>query len=122
MAGRIAWIAFSTCSRTTDILAFGLFVAETNARPPSTIPGPVIAIFAHGFGGSNGLPLPRWLLAYLLGFAIVLAFIVLRVVAPTRRRPSASTAAEQATADHATTPSPWFIAARVIGLALFLAT
>src|SRR5690349_2772546 len=74
--------------------------------------GLVISILAHGFGGTGGLPLPRWLLAYAIGFAVVIAFVVLRIVWPTppravprsgRRRP----------------PRPVFAAMRVIGLLLF---
>ena len=69
------------------ILASGLLTPETNTRTATTC-SHVIAVYAHGFGGTNGLPLPRWLLAYFIGFAIVLAFIVLRFVRPPSARPS----------------------------------
>jgi hypothetical protein len=42
----------------------------------------VTGILAHGFGGTNGLPLPRWLLGYVLAFGIVIAFVALRIVRP----------------------------------------
>jgi len=47
-------------------------------------------ILAHGFGGTNGLPLPKWLVAYGVGFAVVIVFVVLRI---TRPRPSPVTEA-----------------------------
>jgi hypothetical protein len=47
---------------------------------------PLIPILAHGFGGTGGLPLPRWLLAYGIGFAVVITFVVLRVVMPSPQR------------------------------------
>ena len=43
-------------------------------------------ILAHGFGGTNGLPLPKWLVAYGIGFAVLIVFVVLRI---TRPRPTA---------------------------------
>jgi len=47
-------------------------------------------ILAHGFGGTNGLPLPKWLVAYGVGFAVVIVFVVLRIMRP---RPSPVTEA-----------------------------
>jgi hypothetical protein len=95
----------------------------------------VIAIYAHGFGGTSGLPIPKWLLAYAIGFAVVLAFIVLRFVRPPRRPPGPGAqtrdAARRRTADAAGSggenpPSRMVrtarTAARVVGLALLVGT
>jgi hypothetical protein len=71
----------------------------------------VIPILAHGFGGTSGLPLPRWLLAYAIGFAVVITFVVLRIVMPGPRR-LAPRARRQV-------PRPLFVVSRGIGLALF---
>ena len=79
----------------------------------------MIAIFAHGFGGTNGLPLPRSLFTYLLGFAIVLTFVVLRVVAPKPRPPREESAAAPVAS---ASPSIPFLIARAVGLALFVGT
>jgi len=90
-------------------------------------------IYAHGFGGTNGLPIPRWLLAYLLSFAIVLAFIVLRFVRPPRRPPGPGAQTRDAArtrnadqppgdeAQHRRHPTARAVA-RVVGLLLFLGT
>lgn len=75
----------------------------------------MIAVYAHGFGGTNGLPVPRWLLAYLIGFAIVLAFIVLRLVRPPRPRSAGDNARSAPVRTAQTT-------ARVVGLVLFVGT
>ena len=93
----------------------------------------MIAIYAHGFGGTNGLPIPRWLLAYLIGFAIVLTFIVLRFIRPPKRPPGpeaqasapdspespVSSAGEKARNPRQRTAQT---VARVVGLLLFLGT
>ncbi|MEY2465422.1 MAG: hypothetical protein QOH64_3560 [Acidimicrobiaceae bacterium] len=42
----------------------------------------MIPILAHGFGAGSNLPLPRWLLAYLLAFAVLLVALAIRVTAP----------------------------------------
>ena len=43
------------------------------------------AVLAHGFGAGDNLPLPRWLLAYLLAFAVLLAALAIRVTSPRAR-------------------------------------
>lgn len=73
--------------------------------------GLVVQILAHGFGGTSGLPLPRWLLAYGIGFAVVITFVVLRIVMPKPRR--------SAERPRPKSPRPLFIATRAIGLTLF---
>ena len=80
----------------------------------------MIAVYAHGFGGTNGLPLPRWLLAYLIGFAIVLAFIVLRFVRPPHRPVlPVETGAKRRKKPHKRRERA---VARVVGLVLFVGT
>lgn len=71
-----------------------------------------LPVLAHGFGGANGLPLPRWLLAYGVGIGVVLTFIVLRVVMPAPTNPALRS-------PH-TIRTPLLIATRAIGLALFV--
>jgi hypothetical protein len=71
----------------------------------------VIPILAHGFGGTDGLPLPRWLLAYGVGFAVVITFVILRIVMPRPGRPAPRSRPQ--------VPRPLFIATRAVGLALF---
>jgi hypothetical protein len=74
----------------------------------------VTGILAHGFGGTNGLPLPRWLLGYTLAFTVVIALITLRIL---RNKP-------RHRVDPRPTPErhhrPQFVATRVIGLAAFV--
>jgi hypothetical protein len=94
----------------------------------------VIAIYAHGFGGTNGLPIPKWLLAYSIGFAVVLAFIILRFVRPPRRPPGPGAQTRDATRDRtsatrsAAEDQPNRLVrgagtvARVVGLVLFVGT
>jgi hypothetical protein len=89
----------------------------------------VIAIYAHGFGGTNGLPIPRWLLAYLMGAAIVLTFIVLRFVRPPKRPPGPGAmtrdeAPSRSAGDNRreTPKKTAQTIARVVGLLLFLGT
>ena len=78
-------------------------------------------VLAHGFGGTNGLPLPRWLLAYLVGFAIALTFLVLRVV---RTRPPVPT--DPPSGGDGDRPvdlaDRLFVVTRAVGLALFVGT
>src|SRR4051794_34747161 len=71
----------------------------------------VIPILAHGVGGTSGLPLPRWLLAYGIGFAVVITFVILRVLLPRPRRPAPRSSRE--------VPTLLLVATRAIGLALF---
>jgi hypothetical protein len=86
----------------------------------------VVSVYAHGFGGGNGLPVPRWLLAYVLGIVIVLAFVVLRFVRPPPRR--AADDANATTRSHDLAPVEngiwprWFVVTRGIGLFLLVAT
>jgi hypothetical protein len=95
----------------------------------------VIAIYAHGFGATNGLPLPRWLLAYSIGFAVVLAFIVLRFIRPPKRPPGPGAQTRDTAPDHAargpsagtnghaaTRHQAAHVVARVVGLLLLLGT
>jgi hypothetical protein len=92
----------------------------------------VIAIYAHGFGGTNGLPIPRWLLAYLIGFAIVLTFIVLRFIRPPKRPPGPGAQASGLDPDapvrsagenrREAPVSTAQTVARVVGLLLFVGT
>lgn len=44
----------------------------------------MITILAHG-AGPDGLPLPRWLLAYLLAFIVLLTVLLLRATSPRAR-------------------------------------
>ncbi|HEV3225836.1 MAG TPA: hypothetical protein VGZ52_03355, partial [Acidimicrobiales bacterium] len=71
----------------------------------------MISVLAHGFGGTNGLPLPRWLLAYCVGFTIVILFIVLRVVLLSPPRPKPSPRRELL--------GRFLVATRAIGLLIF---
>ena len=73
----------------------------------------VFPILAHGFGGANGLPLPRWLLAYGVGVGVVLGFIVLRVALP--RPPVAVVRPARSV------PARVLVVTRSIGLVLFIA-
>ncbi len=83
----------------------------------------VIAIYAHGAGGTNGLPIPRWLLAYIIGFAIVLAFVLLRFIRPPKRPDRTATEGHGPGASKALPrTSPWFVVSRTVGLVLLLAT
>jgi hypothetical protein len=89
--------------------------------PPavSTVQGFVLRsvtpILAHGFGGSNGLPLPRWLLAYGIGFAVVTTFVVLRITQPQPAAPK-----EAAVTDEPPR-GPLFATTRAIGLLALVA-
>lgn len=70
-------------------------------------------ILAHGFGGTNGLPLPKWLVAYGIGFAVVIVFVVLRIVRP---RPSAITESADEDAGHGRA----FVITRAFGLLAYV--
>jgi hypothetical protein len=72
-------------------------------------------ILAHG-AGINGLPLPRWLLAYLLAFLVLLTVLTLRATSP---RPRWRSRTERAAADDRT---PIRLLGSVVGLALLLTT
>ncbi|MGQ0617132.1 MAG: hypothetical protein ACT4PW_09075 [Acidimicrobiia bacterium] len=86
------------------------------------MPGTATDVFAHA-AGATGLPLPRWLLAWLLASVVVLGFVALRLGETGRRAPgpavpSVGTAA--AAARPSRTARAGFVAVRALGLALFV--
>ena len=88
-------------------------------QPSLTVQGFVLRsvtpILAHGFGGSNGLPVPRWLLVYGVGFAVVITLVVLRITEPE------PVAARQVDDPGEPSRGPLFAATRALGLLAFVA-
>jgi hypothetical protein len=71
------------------------------------------SILAHGLAGDN-LPLPRWLLAYLLAFAVLLVALAIRVTSPRSRW-------ERDDTEPRTAPVPAFIGLALYALLVVLA-
>jgi hypothetical protein len=82
----------------------------------------VTTILAHG-AAANGLPLARWLLAYLVAFLVVLVVLALRATrprAPWRERAAGDADGERAGADAADRPSWPALAGSTVGLLAYL--
>lgn len=87
------------------------------------MPGTASYVFAHA-AGATGLPLPRWLLAWLLASAVALGFVALRLGETGRTAPGPAAPAGAGPGATAGRPGraarAGFVVARVLGLALFV--